>query len=140
VRVAGLNHVSIQAVDLEASATFYEEVLGCTRIPSPEFGYPVAWLQLGSLQLHLYVRPEPVPPSQHFAVDVLDFPAALDEAQRRGLVDGGPRRLPDGTIQLYIRDPAGNRVELDGFDASLTDLPQVAGPPDATLFSGRARP
>jgi catechol 2,3-dioxygenase-like lactoylglutathione lyase family enzyme len=140
VRITGLNHVSIQAVDLEASARFYEEVLGCTRIPSPDFEYPVAWFQLGALQLHLYVRAEPVARSQHFAVDVVDLAAAHDEARRRGILDGGPRRLPDGAIQLYIRDPAGNRVELDGFDDSLTDLPQVAGPPEATLFSGRPRP
>ena len=140
MRVTGLNHVSIVAIDLEASARFYEEVFGCTRLPSPDFGYPVQWLQLGDLQLHLFLRDEPVPRSQHFAVDVLDFNAAYAEARRRGIDDGPPRRLPDGTIQLYIRDPAGNRIEVDGFDPAMTDLPQVSGPPGATLFSGRARP
>ena len=139
-RTLGLNHVSIGAQDLEASIHFYETFLGCTRVPTPEFGYPVQWLQLGDLQLHLFVRGEPIPQFPHFAVDVEDIAAAYDEAQRLGIVDGSPRRFPDGTIQLYVRDPAGNRVELDGHDDRLSGLETVPGPSGATLYSRRRPP
>ena len=46
----------------------------------------------------------------------------------------------------YIRDPAGNRVELDWPDSSTLDpavfgeLEQVDGPAEATIYSGRPRP
>lgn len=139
-RTLGLNHVSIGAADLEVSTRFYESFLGCARVPTPDFGYPVQWLQLGALQLHIFVRGEPAPRSPHFAVDVEDIAGAYAEAQRLGIVDGSPRRFPDGTIQIYVRDPAGNRVELDGCDDSLTAITTVPGPAGATLYSGRERP
>ena len=138
-RALGLNHVSIGADDLEASTRFYESFLGCVRVATPEFGYPVQWLQLGDLQLHLFVRGEPAPRLPHFAVDVDDIAAAYAEAERLGILDGAPRRFPDGTIQVYVRDPAGNRVELDGRDDSLTGLATVPGPAEATLYTGRRR-
>ena len=142
----GLNHVSIHARDLEASTRFYEEFLGCRRVPTPDFGYPVQWLELGELQLHLFVRPGTIGELQHFAVDVDDFEATYAAARRLGIVDGGPRQFPDGGVQLYVRDPAGNRVEVDWPDASTLDagvragLEIVPGPAGATLYTGRPRP
>ena len=51
-----INHVSIHAQDLERSATFYEQLFGMERIPTPTFAFPVAWLRLGRQQLHLFIR------------------------------------------------------------------------------------
>lgn len=138
-RALGLNHVSINVVDLEEATRFYVQFLGCRPVATPDFGYPVQWLELGELHLHLFVRGEVVPPSQHFAVDVEDIGAAHAEAQGLGIVDGGPRRFPDGTIQLYVRDPSGNRIEIDGRDDSITGLPEVPGPPEASVYSARSR-
>jgi catechol 2,3-dioxygenase-like lactoylglutathione lyase family enzyme len=49
-----LNHVSLIARDLEESVRFYLEVFGMERIPTPNFGFPVHWLRVGPLQLHLF--------------------------------------------------------------------------------------
>ena len=49
-----INHVSVQAVDLEESARFYEQLFGMERIPTAKFRGPVLWLRLGEQQLHLF--------------------------------------------------------------------------------------
>ena len=143
MRATGLNHVSVHANDLEESARFYEEFFGMRRLPTPDFGYPVVWLEVGELQVHLFKRDTAAPEYHHFALDVDDYTAAFKAAKERGILEGRPRRFPDGAVQMYIRDPSGNRVELDWPDASTLDqavfgeLDQVPGPPDASIYTGR---
>jgi lactoylglutathione lyase len=49
-------------------------------------------------------------------------------------------QLPDGAVQLYVRDPAGNLVEINWPDATTLDrsvavhVEKVAGEPDARLY------
>ena len=131
------NHVSVYADDLEASARFYQDLFGLERLPTPNFGdTDVLWLRLGDQQLHLFQRETEAPTFHHFALDVDDFERTYLEARRRGLLDGATfgaavRELPDGSVQMYLRDPAGNLVEVDAPDASrldrsiLTELPRL---------------
>jgi lactoylglutathione lyase len=126
MRATRLTHVSVHADDMEASLRFYVEVLGMERLPSPDFAQRVEWLRLGDLQLHLFLRETPAPEFHHFGVDVDDFEAAYRMARDRGLVDDATfapsvRELNDGSVQLYLRDPAGNLVELNWPDASTLD-------------------
>lgn len=127
MRAVRLNHVSVYATDLEASARFYEELFGLERIPTPDFGATkVLWLRLGDQQLHLFHRETEAPPFHHFAIDVDDFERTYLEARKRGLLDAstfgrGVRELPDGSVQMYIRDPSGNLVEVDSPDVSKLD-------------------
>ena len=111
------NHVSIHAVDMDESLRFYTEVFGMERLPSPDFDIHVEWLRLGDQQLHLFVRETATPPYHHIGLDVDDFEAAFVMARDRGLLDDalGPpvRELIDGSAQMYLRDPAGNLVEVD---------------------------
>ena len=145
MKATGLNHVSIHALDLEESTRFYVEFFGMRRVATPEFGYPVQWLEVGELQIHLFVRPAEAPVHHHFSLDVDDYGAAYAEAKRRGILQGEPRKLPDGAVQMYIADPAGNRVEIDWPDAAtldpsvFRDLKTVPGPPEASIYSGRRR-
>src|SRR5262249_3071994 len=115
--------VSISAVDLEESARFYEELFGMERIPAPTFGFPVRWLRVGELQLHIFQRETDPPPFHHIGLTIDDFDAAYRKA--RELSDGtwSPRlvELPSGQVQLYIRDPGGNLVELNWPDVSTLD-------------------
>ena len=46
-----INHVSINARDLQESVDFYVELVGAEPIPTPNFGLPVQWLALGRTQL-----------------------------------------------------------------------------------------
>ncbi len=147
------NHVSVHARDLDQSAAFYELLFGMQAIPTPRFALPVRWLRLGGQQLHLFVRPEATaPPFHHFALNVDDFETVYWRACRQGLLDGDAfssalYELPDGSAQMYVRDPAGNLIEIDWPDAhalhpriraALTSLsakvPQDASALGATLF------
>jgi catechol 2,3-dioxygenase-like lactoylglutathione lyase family enzyme len=133
-RATGLNHVSVPAADLAASLAFYVEVLGLERIPSPDFEFPVEWLRCGDLQIHLYHRPEGVGPSlyQHFGLTIDDFMGVYNRVRALGVQDsaafsGVVTELPDGGVQMYVRDPSGNLVELDHPDASTIDPAEVPG-------------
>jgi lactoylglutathione lyase len=126
VRATRLNHVSIHATDMAASLRFYTEVFGMERLPSPDFSQHVEWLRLGEQQLHLFTSEDPAPRSHHLALDVDDFEAAYLKAKELGLLDedafgASVRELPGGAVQMYIRDPAGNLVEVDWPDVSTLD-------------------
>lgn len=123
-QTARLNHVSIPARNLKESAEFYQQILGCEQIAAPNFGFPVCWLRLGELQLHLQqVGPDSEELTyQHFAVSVADFPAAYHALKARGAFEAGTRYadlwlLPSGELQMFARDPAGNLFEIDCPDA-----------------------
>ena len=126
MRATRLNHVSIHADDMEESLRFYMEVFGMERLPSPDFGIHVEWLRLGDQQLHLFKRETPAPEFHHVAFDVDDFEAAYVKAKELGLLEdrafgASVREFPDGAVQMYIRDPAGNLVEIDWPDVSTLD-------------------
>jgi lactoylglutathione lyase len=126
MRATAINHVAISAPDLGASVRFYTEVFGMERVPAPNFpSQPVAWLRLGEQQLHLFQRPDPAQ-YHHFGIDVDDFEAAYLKVRRLELRDettfmGGIFELPGGEVQMYLRDPGGNLVEVDCPDASALD-------------------
>jgi catechol 2,3-dioxygenase-like lactoylglutathione lyase family enzyme len=132
VRATRFNHVSIPCRDLDESERFYRDVFGLQRLPSFDFRFPVRYLGIGEQQLHLMQLPEEEPlPNQHFAFDVDDFEAAFVQLRDLGALD--PRahthavwELPDGSVQLYARDPAGNLLEVNWPDVSTLD-PDVVG-------------
>jgi YD repeat-containing protein len=121
-----INHVSVQAIDLDESARFYEQVFGMERIPTARFGSPVLWLELGEQQLHLFESAAEAPRFHHFALDVDDFEGVYRRVKELGLLDSDThgaalREHPTGWVQMYIRDPAGNLVEIDWPDVSTLD-------------------
>ena len=115
---AHINHVSVNALRLQESVDFYVELLGAELIPTPNFGLPVQWLAVGATQLHLFERDLTPTSHHHVAFTVDDLAAAYRVAERRDAFD---RRafgnhlveLPGDVVQLYVRDPAGNLIELD---------------------------
>lgn len=127
MRATGFTHVSIHADDLDESVRFYVEVFGMRHVESPDFSFPVEWLVLGDQQLHLFLRDHvPAPEFHHIGLDVDDFEAAYRVALERDLFDreaGSPnvRELIDGAAQMYLRDPAGNLVEVNWPDVSTLD-------------------
>jgi catechol 2,3-dioxygenase-like lactoylglutathione lyase family enzyme len=113
-----VNHVSVNAVDLDASVAFYTDLFGAEPVPTPNFGIPVRWLAIGDTQLHLFERDTTPPSHHHFAFTVHDFPPVYRRAGELGAYDGEAFghhffELPGDTAQLYVRDPAGNLVEID---------------------------
>ncbi len=120
---SGINHVSVHAVDLDASVAFYSELLGAEPLPTPNFGFPVRWLGLGESQLHLFEREDAPPRHHHFAVTVEDLEPLF---RRAGELDAFEREtfgnhiieLPGDVAQTYLRDPSGNLLEVNTPGAS----------------------
>lgn len=154
MKATGFNHVSIHAHDIEESVQFYTEVLGMEVIPTPNFSFPVRWMRLGDLQLHLFERETEAPTYHHIGLNVDDFEAVYNKASELGMHDSEAffsniYELPDGSVQMYIRDPAGNLVEIDWPDVTVLDrsnlpefkklgdtVPQTGEALDATLYLG----
>jgi catechol 2,3-dioxygenase-like lactoylglutathione lyase family enzyme len=113
-----INHVSINARNLSESVDFYTDLLGAEPIPTPNFGLPVQWLALGRTQLHLFERDIEPTSHHHLGITVDDLEGVYRVAERRQCFEyeafgNHLVLLPGDLVQLYIRDPAGNLVELD---------------------------
>jgi catechol 2,3-dioxygenase-like lactoylglutathione lyase family enzyme len=126
MKANGITHVSVGAHDLEESARFYKDLFGMEEAPAPAFPFPVRWLRVGDLQLHLFQSDEAAPRGHHFGLDVDDFEAVYERAHELGVAQGDGYfskvyELPEGAVQLYLRDPAGNMVEVNWPDVSTLD-------------------
>jgi catechol 2,3-dioxygenase-like lactoylglutathione lyase family enzyme len=118
-----INHVSVNARNLQESVDFYVDLLGAELIPTPNFGLPVQWLALGDTQLHLFERDLTPTSHHHLGITVEDLEPVFRAAQRRDACDHAAFGnhlvlLPGDVVQLYIRDPAGNLVEIDHHGAA----------------------
>ena len=119
---ARINHVSVNARDLQESVDFYIDLLGAEPIATPNFGLPVQWLALGRTQLHLFERDIQPTSHHHLGITVDDLEPVYPAAERRDAFDRAAFRnhlveLPGDVVQLYVRDPAGNLVEIDHYGA-----------------------
>jgi catechol 2,3-dioxygenase-like lactoylglutathione lyase family enzyme len=118
-----INHVSVNAKDLATSVAFYVDVLGAEPIATPNFGLPVQWLKVGESQVHLFERDVDPLSHHHFALTVEDLEPVFRRAEARGAFDHDAFgnhlvELPGDLAQTYLRDPAGNLIELDTPGAS----------------------
>jgi glyoxylase I family protein len=108
----GVHHVSINVDEVGAALAFYVELLGLeVRTDRPDFSFGGAWLDAGGQQVHLIEAPPPDNRGQHFALAYDDLVTVVAELREHGLEVTEPTR--SGTsLQSFVVDPAGNRVEL----------------------------
>lgn len=117
--VTDLHHASVLVLDLERALAFYSGVLGLTIDEKrPDLGYPGAWLNLGSNQIHLIRLPNPDPrvgrPSRighdrHVALKTSDIEQVQSALQAAGI---SYARSSSGRRALFCRDPDGNGLEF----------------------------
>ena len=123
MRTSGINHVSIHANDLDESVRFYVELLEAELLDTPNFGIPVQWLGLGSTQLHVFIRDAKPQSHHHFGITVEDLEPVYRRPRRWARSTTTRTRnhiieLPGDVAQTYVRDPAGNLMEIDTPGAS----------------------
>jgi lactoylglutathione lyase len=126
-----INHVSVSSPDQDASERFYTELFGAERIPSPNFGFRVDWYRFGETQLHVFPSEDKAPRRHHLGITVDDILPIYRRARELGVIDpvftDFVRVLADGTVQLYLRDPGDNLIEVNAPVRDLTtdDIPEL---------------
>ena len=116
-----MDHFTIVTKDAKATSTFYNEMLGFTEGPRPNFMFPGVWLYNdGKAILHVIEKPE-IPHGagvlDHMAFWGTDLPGYIGKLKKKGL-EYDLRRLPEGghgagVWQLFFMDPNGAKVEID---------------------------
>jgi catechol 2,3-dioxygenase-like lactoylglutathione lyase family enzyme len=121
--VDALQHVNIRTADVERSREFYVRIVGLRvgdRPPIASVGY---WLYLGDQPvIHLVQAPAAGSPHtgtgaiDHIAFHATDLTATRDRLVSEGLTFREAVVPRDNTVQLFVHDPDGIRIELN-FDS-----------------------
>jgi len=112
-----IQHVNVMVDDLATAIDFYENLLGLARAPTPDLGFPAQFFSVGDGQeIHVNQLSDVHAERSHFCLRLDDFNAVFGRALERDVFEietwGRARRLPTGVIQAFVRDPAGNLIEL----------------------------
>lgn len=112
-----INHVALVVTNLEEACIFYEKELGLEAIPAFLFDYPTAFFKFNEeQQLHLTEWDDVFSFRGHVCLQVDDINTIFFRMKALGVIDTSPwgkvRVLPDGALQMFVRDPSGNLVEL----------------------------
>ncbi|MEZ4774719.1 MAG: VOC family protein [Bacteroidia bacterium] len=121
-----INHVTLIVDNLEKAGKFYEEELGLEVLPAFKFDYPAMFFRINAeQQLHISEWEDKVSFRGHICMQVDDFNAAFYRFKELGIIDVTPwghvRQLPDGAMQMFLRDPSGNLVEISSAPGSTID-------------------
>ncbi len=119
--VASLQHVNIHCRDVDRTRDFYVRILGLSvgdRPPVASVGY---WLYLGQHPvIHLVQRVEDASASgattgaiDHVAFQGTDLEATRAALEAEGLVFREAIVPRDGTVQIFVHDPDGVKIELN---------------------------
>lgn len=125
-RAVKINHVTLIVDNLEKAGEFYRNELGLEPLPAFHFDYPVMFFKFNEeQQLHISEWQDTPSFRGHVCVQVDDFNAIFFRMKELEVIDINPwgkvRRLPDGAMQMFVRDPAGNLVELSSKPGSDID-------------------
>jgi catechol 2,3-dioxygenase-like lactoylglutathione lyase family enzyme len=114
--IIGIDHVQIAVPRaLEAQClVFYRDLLKLPELEKPEHlkARGGAWFQVGPTQMHIGIDPDASPRSKrHICFLVRDLAEARLEVASRGVTieDEG---VAEGLRRFFVRDPAGNRIEI----------------------------
>ena len=112
-----LDHVNIRTADLDGLCRFYEDVLGLAQGPRPTLTFGGAWLYCGDLAVvHLVELSEPAKVDEvrieHFAFRAEGLTGFLAHLDGKGIAYKKTTVAGSGRHQVFVRDPDGNRVEI----------------------------
>ena len=132
--MARVQHVTITVPDeglLPVVESFYQALGGIsqTRPEKLEADTPGRWLGFDGTQVHLVIG-SPVADPAHFAIDLGSEFDAVRELLAARKVEVREARELWGARRCFVRDPAGNRVELiERAPGTLEAAPGLERPP-----------
>lgn len=149
MKVEQIHHVTVIVDDLEKACAFYEKVLGLEPVNMVPLDFPAQFYKIGERQqLHVTEWDDVHSFRGHVCLQVDEFMPIFRKAKALGILDTSPwgktRMLPDGAMQMFLRDPAGNLIEISckpgtPVDAEVFADPQVE-PERGVFVSGRNDP
>ena len=113
-----IHHVSVLVSDTQRALVFYRDVLEMPVVNRPDLGYPGAWIEFGSQQIHLLELPPTRLESDtslhggrdhHLAVSIRDLNILIKRLDSSGVAYTLSR---SGRRALFCRDPDGNALEF----------------------------
>jgi len=116
--IVSLNHASFIVTNTEISLGFYRDILGLQQVDRPDLGFPGAWLQLGTQQIHLLELNNPDPTTgrpthggrdRHIALNALALAPVQEALTKAGIAY---TMSISGRRAMFCRDFDGNTVEL----------------------------
>ena len=111
-QIAGVHHVALVVDDLDAAYNFYENVMGFSALPRPDFGFDGKWYQVGGQQIHIFPGTTAAG-THHLALQVGDLDAAVESLETAGIKVGRSQYFAGAGRQAFLKDPSGNRIELN---------------------------
>ena len=130
-----IHHVNLMVDNIDKAIEFYGAQLGLEALPTPEMGFRAQFFKINDVQeIHVNELKDITPERAHFCLRVDDFAAHFRRMKAIGAIEirtwGKVRRLPSGVMQMFVRDPSGNLIELS------CEADQYVDPAifDATLF------
>jgi catechol 2,3-dioxygenase-like lactoylglutathione lyase family enzyme len=118
MKVTRFHHVSVNAngIPIDEMVGFYQDVFGLDDKSRPEIpGVPGHWHVVGDQELHLVGAAASGTlidtTGNHYCMAVDDLDGAIVELEARG-IDYVRAVQGEGTVQIWIADPAGNTIEL----------------------------
>ena len=125
------DHVHLRSPDPEATAAWFERILGAQVIRSTVEGKPRIDLKLGGADVFIMpvapgdkVNPPPVTPYQgldHFGLTVSGIDAVAADLKAKGVeFTMEPRTIRPGLRICFLRGPQGISIELLGPDQKYT--------------------
>jgi catechol 2,3-dioxygenase-like lactoylglutathione lyase family enzyme len=149
MQVQQIHHVTIIVDDLEKACDFYENVLGLEPLNTVNLDFPAQFYKVNERQqLHVTEWEDARSFRGHVCFQVDEFMPLFKRVKELGIMDTGPwgrtRMLPDGSMQMFVRDPAGNLVEFSCKPGTPVDVSVFADPqvePERGIYvSGRNDP
>lgn len=121
-----INHVTLIVDNLEKAGHFYQHELGLEPLAAFRFDYPVMFFKFNDeQQLHISEWEDKTSFRGHVCVQVDDFSSLFFRMKALNIIDihpwGKVRKLPDGAMQMFVRDPAGNLVEISSIPGAEVD-------------------
>lgn len=119
-----LNHIALYVFDLNASTTFYKNIIGLNLIPEPFKDGKHSWFTIGkNIQLHLIEGAMGIKQhekSTHICFSVSSVENFTRQLQKENIgyenVKGDKNTItarPDGVKQIYFTDPDGYWIEIN---------------------------
>ena len=137
MNVAGLNHINIAAGPsiIEQVRAFYIDVLGLVEGDRPPLRNPGHWLYAGRDPIvHLSIRDPDAGETgamtgsiDHYALTCHGLSETLGRLARLGVAHHAVKVPGRDQVQIFLRDPAGVKLELNFSDEALPDAAPRSG-------------